>query len=346
MPGGGFRHDAGVKSSPTPNAPRVHAHIALLSLAVAVVLLAIKFWAFAVTGSQAIFSDALESIVNVLAAALAFAVLRYADRTADRDHPFGHGKLEYFSAAFEGGLIAFAAIVIVWQATLKLLRGADVQELDFGLLLTVVAGLGNGALGLFLVRYGRTHRSAAIEADGHHVMSDFWTSVGVVVGLLGVRFTGQAWLDPITAAVMALWLLVTGWRLVRRAAGGLLDEEDPKLLAALVDVLRPRVKNGVIRVHNLRAIRSGRFHHISAHLIVPEFWSVERAHDKAHELAADVLREVGGEGAIDFHTEPCERDYCRTCDVEQCSVRREPFSGLHPLTVDEAVLTDDDVHTR
>lgn len=317
-----------------------------MSLVVAVVLLAVKFWAYAATGSQAVFSDALESIVNVVAAIAAFAVLRYADQPADRDHPFGHGKAEFISAAFEGGLIVFAAIVIVWQAGLKLWHGAEVQRLDFGLLLTIAAGIGNGALGAWLVHYGRTHRSAAIEADGHHVLSDFWTSVGVAVGLLAVRVTGLPWLDPVAAALMAIWLLVTGVRLVRRAAGGLLDAEDPDLLRQLVAVLGPRVRNGVIRIHHLRAIRAGRFHHVSAHLVVPEFWSVERAHDTADQLAASVLREIPGEGDIDFHTDPCERAYCRMCDLESCSVRAHPFVGLSPLTVDEAVRPDPDVHVR
>lgn len=335
-----------MKHHPPAEPPRTHAWIALVSLAVAITLMAVKFWAYAVTGSQAVFSDALESIVNVVAAAFAYGVLTYAARPADRDHPFGHGKVEFFSAAFEGGLIVFAALVIVWQAALKLLHGGELQELDFGLVLTIGAGLGNGALGLWLVRYGRKHHSAAIEADGHHVLSDFWTSVGVVAGLLAVRLTGLVWLDPAAAVVMALWLLITGWRLVRRAAGGLLDEEDPRLLQQLVAVLGPRVQGGVIRVHHLRAIRAGRFHHISAHLVVPEFWSVERAHDTAEALAASVLREIPGEGDIDFHTDPCERAYCRLCDLETCSVRQQPFTGLQPLTVDEAVQPDPEVHVR
>lgn len=340
-------HDAPiVKIQEQVEAPRTHAWVGLVSLTTAVVLLAIKFWAYAVTGSQAVFSDALESIVNVVAAAAAFGVLTYADRPADRDHPFGHGKAEFISAAFEGGLIVFAALVILWQAIVKLVHGGELQQLDLGLVLVIVAGLGNGALGFWLVRYGRKHHSAAIEADGHHVLSDFWTSVGVAIGLVLVRVTGLPWIDPVAAALMALWLLVTGFRLVRRSAGGLLDEEDPALLQKLVEVLGPRVRNGVIRVHHLRAIRAGRFHHISAHLVVPEFWSVERAHDTADALAASVLREIAGEGDIDFHTDPCQRAYCGMCDLETCSVRQQPFVGLQPLTVDEAVQPDPEVHPR
>jgi cation diffusion facilitator family transporter len=328
----------------TPAPARSHLGIAVLSLVVAVLLLGVKFWAYAITGSQAIFSDALESIVNVIAAAFALGVLAYAGRPADRDHPFGHGKVEFFSAAFEGGLIFCAALVILWQAGEALWRGAEPQRLDFGLLLTIGAGLGNGALGWFLIRYGRTHHSAAIEADGHHVLSDFYTSLGVVVGLLAVRLTGLAWLDPLAAAAMGLLLLITGWNLVRRAIGGLLDAEDPELLKQLVAMLQPLVRDGVIRVHHLRAIRAGSFRHVSAHLVVPEFWTVERAHDTAEALAAKLVRQLPGHADVDFHTDPCERTYCQTCDLEACSVRRQPFVRLEPLTVDEAVAPDPQVH--
>jgi len=327
-----------------PEPPKVHTGIALLSLVVAVALLLVKFLAYERTGSQAIFSDALESIVNVVAALIALTVLRYAGKPADRDHPFGHGKLEFFSAAFEGGLIFCAALVILWQSVLAFLEGSMPRELDLGVALTFGAGLANGALGLYLVRYGKTHDSAAVTADGYHVLSDFWTSVGVVVGLIVVKLTGIAWLDPAIAAVMMVWLLLTGFRIVRRAIGGLLDAEDPELLARVVDVLSQRVGNGVIRFHHLRAIRSGSFRHIGAHMVVPEFWSVERAHTLAEELSAEVLAKLPGQGDIDFHTDPCERVWCRMCDLEACSVRQQPFVQLEPLTVDEAVVPDHEVH--
>ena len=324
--------------------PRAHTRVAMLSLVIAVALLVVKFWAYWLTDSQAIFGDALESIVNVVAALVALGVLAYAGRPADRDHPFGHGKVEFFSAAFEGGLIFCAALVILWQAAEALVRGAMPQELDLGVLLTFCAGAVNGVLGWFLLRYGRRNGSAAIEADGHHVLSDFWTSVGVVAGLIVVRLTGIPWLDPAIACVMVLWLLHTGWRIVGRALGGLLDAKDSVLLQQLVGVLQQRVGDGIIRVHHLRAIRSGSFRHISAHLVVPEFWSVQRAHDVAEALADGVLRELPGDGDIDFHTDPCERAWCSMCDLESCSVRRQPFVRLEPLTVDEAVEPDGRAH--
>src|SRR6266540_2760818 len=254
------------------------------------------------TGSTAVLSDALESIVNVLAAVFALGGLIFAGRPADRNHPYGHGKIEFFSAAFEGGLIAFAAVVIIYEVVQSLIRGVEVRQLESGLVIVLGAGLVNLVLGWFLVRTGRKHVSLT--------------------------------------AVVALNLMWTGARLVRHAAGGLLDEEDTVLLSRLLEVLRGHVGQGVIRIHHLRAIRSGRFHHVDAHLVVPEFWSVDQAHELAEDLARQVIKEVGVEGELVFHTDPCHRAYCAMCDLDDCLVRREPFHARPPLTLEEAVQPD------
>jgi divalent metal cation (Fe/Co/Zn/Cd) transporter len=160
------------------------------------------------------------------------------------------------------------------------------------------------------------------------------------VGLLLVRVTGLWWLDPLVAAVVAVNLMWTGFRLVRHAAGGLLDEEDTLLLNRLLGVLGGHVGQGIIRVHHLRAIRAGRFHHVDAHLVVPEFWSVDRAHEVAEDLAERVIRKLGVDGELIFHTDPCHRAYCPMCDLDDCPVRREPFKARPPLTLEEAVQPD------
>jgi cation diffusion facilitator family transporter len=319
---------------------RVRLRAGLISLVVAVVLLAAKYSAYRLTGSTAILSDALESIVNVVAAVFALGGLVFAGRPADRNHPYGHGKIEFFSAAFEGGLIAFAAVLIMYEVAQSLMRGVEVQQLEAGLGIVFAAGVVNLLLGLFLVRTGRRHSSLTLVADGQHVLSDFWTSLGIVAGLILVRVTGLPWVDPVVAALVALNLMWTGVRLVRRAAGGLLDEEDTALLGRLLGVLQPHVGQGVIRIHHLRAIRAGRFHHVDAHLVVPEFWSVERAHELAETLAARVIKELGVEGELAFHTDPCHRIYCAMCDLDDCPVRREPFRARPSLTLEEAVQPD------
>jgi cation diffusion facilitator family transporter len=276
----------------------------------------------------------------VVAAVFVLGGIIFAGRPADRNHPYGHGKIEFFSAAFEGGLIAFAAVLIVYEVILSLLRGPDVRALDVGVTIVLGAGLVNLLLGWYLVRTGRRYDSLTLAADGRHVLADFYTSAGIVIGLLLVRFTGIAWLDPVVAAVVALNLLWTGFRLVRQAAGGLLDEEDTALLDRLLEVLQPHLRQGIIRVHHLRAIRAGRFHHVDAHLVVPEFWSVERSHELAEDLAERLIKEVGVEGEMTLHTDPCHRVYCRMCDLDDCPVRREAFAGRPPITLEEAVQPD------
>jgi cation diffusion facilitator family transporter len=307
---------------------------------VATLMLAAKYQAYRMTGSTAVLSDALESIVNVLAAVFALGGLLFAGRPADRNHPYGHGKIEFFSAAFEGGLIAFASILIVYEAVRSLVAGSDVHQIGLGLLIVLGSALVNLALGLYLVRTGRRYVSLTLIADGQHVLADVWTSAGIIVGLGLVRLTGRAWLDPVVALLVALWLMATGFRLVRHAAGGLLDEEDPLLLKRVLDALQKYVGGGVIRVHHLRAIRSGRFQHVEAHLVVPEFWSVEHAHDLSEDVAARVMRDLGAEGEMVFHTDPCHRIYCAVCDLEDCPIRREPFLKQTPLTLEEAVQPD------
>jgi cation diffusion facilitator family transporter len=287
-----------------------------------------------------VLSDALESIVNVVAAVFALGGLVFAGRPADRNHPYGHGKIEFFSAAFEGGLIAFASVLVVYGALRSLIRGPEVRQIGVGILIVLASALVNLVLGVYLLRTGRRHRSLTLAADGQHVLADVWTSGGIVLGLGLVNLTGWAWLDPVVALLVALWLMWTGFGLVRHAAGGLLDEEDPALLRRVLAALQRYLGNGIIRVHHLRAIRSGRFQHVEAHLVVPEFWSVERAHDLSEEVAARVMRDMGAEGEMVFHTDPCHRLYCAVCDLRDCPVRREPYRETTVMTLEEAVRPD------
>ncbi|HWP65790.1 MAG TPA: cation diffusion facilitator family transporter [Candidatus Limnocylindria bacterium] len=318
----------------------VRLRAALASLGVGIVLLGGKYVGYVYTGSAAVLSDALESIINVVAAIFLLATVVFAGRPRDRDHPYGHGKIEYFSAVFEGGLISFAALLIAWYAVMDLLRGPAVRQVELGMLITLVCGLGNAALGWYLIRTGRREQSIGLVADGHHVLSDFWTSAGVVVGLLLVRVTGFVWLDPLTAIVVAVNLAVTGGRLVRNAAGGLLDEEDTRLLSELVRAFESRRDPGLIRIHSLRAIRAGRFTHVDAHLIVPEYWTVEQAHRMVDAFEQRVLDSCSVEGEIAFHTDPCARALCRLCEMPDCPVRQAPLETRPPLTIDEARLSD------
>lgn len=313
---------------------------AVISLVAGLLILAAKFYAYMRTDSTAVFSDALESIVNVVAASFAIWAVVFASKPADRNHPYGHGKIEFVSAGFEGGLISFAALLLIYHSIMALFHGPQLRELDFGLAVVVVAGLCNAVLGAYLIRVGRRTRSETLIADGRHVLSDFWTSAGVAVGLVLVLMTGLQWLDPVVGILVAARLLVTGAQLVRSSFAGLLDEEDPEVVERLVAALDAEIATGIIRVHSVRAIRLGRFHHIDAHVVVPEFWTAIQAHDAADDFEDRVMRRFGEEGEIEIHTDPCWKHYCAACDVEPCPVRRAPFAERPPLTVEEAVHPD------
>ena len=259
---------------------------------------------------------------------------------ADRNHPYGHGKVEFFSAAFEGGMIAFAAVLIIKEAAEALMFGHQVRQISFGLLITVGAGFANAALGWYLVRTGRKYHSLTLVADGTHVLADFWTSVATAVGLGLVMFTGLTWLDPVVAAMVGLNLVWTGLGLVRHAAGGLLDEEDTDLLQRVVTAINANLVPGVIRVHFLRAIRSGRFTHVDAHLVVPEFWTVEEAHDFGNAFERRIVHNLGLDGEIAFHIDPCHRQFCAGCEVDPCPIRIAPFVSRSWITIEEAVQSE------
>jgi len=299
-----------------------------------------KVTAFVLTGSAAIFSDAMESIVNIVAAGFLVWSLRIASRPADADHPYGHGKVEFFTAGLEGVLILVASALIGIQAVRSLVARSVPQELDTGVALLGLAAIVNAALGWYLLRAGRRTKSLALEADGRHVLADVWTSAGVIGGLVLVRATGWTLLDPLMALAVAAWILREGVTLTARSVAGLMDAADDTLLAELVDVLERDRPQAWIDVHSLRAWRSGAHLHADLHLVVPRFWNVEqlhREHDEVERRVASV-----GEGDAIAHFDPCTDVYCWGCAMTNCEIRAAAFDARVPLTVEQATRADPD----
>ena len=256
-----------------------------VSAGAAVLVLGTKVLAYVLTGSSAIFSDAMESVVNVAAAALLVWSLVVAARPADQDHPYGHGKVEFFTAGLEGSLILAAAVMIAIQAVRQLFTGEAPQQLPLGIAFLVGASVLNGALGVYLVRVGRRTESLALQADGRHVLADVWTSAGVITGLGVVAFTGIAVLDPLIALAVAAWVTREGATLVREAVRGLMDEADLELLDELATALEEERRPEWIDVHGMRAWRSGAEVHADFHLVVPRYFDAERLH-AVHETSS------------------------------------------------------------
>ncbi len=297
-----------------PRIPAPEAVAGLASVLVGVLLLFIKFFAYFLTGSAAIFSDAMESIVNVLASVFAVYALFYAHRPADEEHPYGHGKVEFLSAGFEGGMIFVAALVIAFRAVEALIKPADILKIEWGLVLMLVAMVVNGALGLYLVRSGHKHNSLTLEADGKHLITDAVTSAATFIALLLVWLTKLPILDPIAALLIAVYISLTAYQLMRRSAAGLLDEqdkEDEKLLRQILDShLAPAGKlPHICSYHKLRHRHSGRYHWVDFHMVVPPTLTVDQGHEMASAIEFEIEQAIVV-GNATAHIEPCKGECC------------------------------------
>lgn len=302
------------------------------SVLVSLFVLTFKTIAYLQTHSQAIFSDALESIVNVVASIVALWSVHESSIPADDQHPYGHGKLEYFSAAFEGGLICFAAIMIMGKSIYAMISHQPLENFASGFFFSILASFLNLFLGIYLKFIGKKYYSAALNSSGTHVLSDLWTTAGSLLGLGLVWVTDILWIDAVAAILMAFYLLYAGYKVVRFAFGGLLDEYDEESLQCLANSLEKNRIPGIIDIHQTRMIRAGRFHHIDAHLVIPEFWDISEAHSKTNAFEDDVVTDYPLEGEIAFHLDPCLKSYCSQCDLETCPIRLQKFVGRDSFT--------------
>jgi cation diffusion facilitator family transporter len=302
-------------------AARAERRAAIISLVVSILLIAIKFTAYFKTNSAAIFSDALESIVNVIAAAFALYSVILAHMPADREHPYGHGKIEFLSAGFEGGMIALAALFIAASAAEKLVHGSKISNPDVGLALIAIAMLVNGGMGMYLIRHGREHNSLTLEADGKHLFGDAITSVGVLIALVLVRWTGWAWIDPVAAIIVAIYITLMAAGLLRRSAAGLMDEQDRGDDAKIRDILNSHIgPDGkpphICSFHKLRHRHSGRYHWVDFHIMVPADWNIAEGHRVASAIEYEIELAIG-EGNATAHVEPCLTPECAACAQNQ-----------------------------
>ena len=293
------------KRRPTTQETRRLERLIGLSIAAAVATIALKTLAWALTGSVGLLSDAAESVVNLVAAVFGLIVVRWAARPPDEEHAYGHEKADYLSAGVEGALIFVAAVTIGVAAVGRFLHPAELESVGVGLSVSVVASLINLAVARVLLRVGKEQRSLVLEADGRHLMTDVWTSVGVVVGVAAVAITGVERLDPVIALAVAANIVATAVSLVRRFVGGLMDRALSEDERAEVDRVLRGFTNSEVRFHALRTRRAGRRAFVSVHVLVPGAWTVQRGHDLAERVEAG-LREALQHATVFTHLEPVE----------------------------------------
>ncbi len=307
-------------------------------LAVGFLLLGVKIYAYFSTHSIAILSDTLESGVHLLAGALTIFSVWYARQPRDASHPYGHGKVEFLSAAFEGLLMAITAIGIFYQAVMHLSEGKMPEQLSLGLALTLGAGMVNGAIGVVYKRMGKRQLSVAFTAEGEHLLSDFYTSVGVTLGLGLVLLTGLPWFDPAIGLVMGGIVGYQSFSVLRKAIAGLMDAADVTILERVVATLDEKRRTDWIDVHHFRLVHYGGQYHVDAHLTLPHYWDLKRVHDEVDAMEELISSTFEHEVEFSVHADPCVPDSCALCRVADCAVRTTDFQRTIPWTVHNVLV--------
>ncbi len=292
---------------------------------ISIVLLAVKFLAWYFTHSVAILTDALESIVNVVAGFIGLYSLYVSAKPKDKDHPYGHGKAEFLSAAIEGTLIGVAGTIILYEAIQHLLHPIVLKEIDTGIWLVGATAVVNFITGYYCVRTGRKNSSLALEASGKHLQSDTYSTLGIIAGLVLLFVTGYKWIDSAVAIVFGGYIVFTGYQIIRQSIAGIMDKADEKLLGKMVDLLNRTRRENWVDLHNLRVIKYGSVLHLDCHLTVPWYLNVNEAHEEIEALAKTVKTEFGETLEMFVHSDGCMPFQCPICDKKNCPVRQHTF---------------------
>jgi cation diffusion facilitator family transporter len=305
---------------------------------IAIVLFLVKMVAWYLTNSVAILTDAMESIVNVIAALIGVYSLYVSAKPKDEDHPYGHGKVEFLSAAVEGTLIMVAGILVIYKATISILiHPHPIQKLDYGIILVAATALINFVAGTICLSIGRKNNSLALIASGKHLRTDTWSTLGISDGLILLYFLKYAWLDSAVAIVFACFIIYTGYKIIRTSIAGIMDEADIELLKKLVTLLNANRKENWIDLHNLRIIKYGGTLHMDCHLTVPWYLNVREAHDEIEALATLVKNEFGEAVELFVHSDDCREFSCRICYKKDCLVRLHDFENRVEWTIDNII---------
>lgn len=303
------------------NSIRIQWYIAVLS----VILFLAKIWAYYITHSVAILTDALESTVNVIAGFIGLYSIILAARPRDTNHPYGHGKAQFLSSAVEGALIFIAGLFIIYEAIAQYIEARPLHKLDTGIWLVVATGALNFLFGTYAIKNGKKNRSIIVESAGRHLLSDGYSTLGIAIGLWVVYFTGILWLDSVVALIFAIIIIVTGYRVLRRSIAGIMDEADEGLLKEVVQLLQEKRKPDWIDLHNLRVIQYGEVLHIDMHMTQPWYYRVRDAEKEIHLLEDMVRAHFGNKVELFIHIDACMPYSCKLCALSECPVRQETF---------------------
>ncbi len=299
-----------------------------LVLIVGIFLMGFKFLAYYLTNSQGILTDALESIINVLSGILALYGLYYAAKPKDKDHPYGHGKIEFMTSGVEGGMVLFTGVIMTFEGISGFFAPHSLANIDYGLYLTLFSGIINYGLARFLIRKGNKLHSSTLIADGKHLLTDTWSSVGLVLGLALIYFTGWNWIDLAITILLGLIITYTGFQLIRESVFNLMDKADLEKLGQLVALLQENRKENWIDIHNMRVVKYGSVAHVDCHMTLPWYYSLEEAHHEVDALSKLALEKLSFEIEFFIHADPCLPSSCTICQLQSCKVRKHEFRKI------------------
>jgi cation diffusion facilitator family transporter len=297
--------------------------IILTSLIISILLMLMKFGAYFITQSNAILTDAAESIVNVVASAFAFYSIYLSSLPRDQNHPYGHGKVEFFSAFVEGVLIMMAGIIIIFKSFYNLFYPQEISDILKGSYIIGFTGIINGALGYFLIHKSKSLNSLTLQADGKHLITDMVSSFGLVIGLVLIFLTQITWLDTVISILIAFYIIYNGYRLTRKSVGGLMDESDVNIVKEIISYLNKNRKDEWIDIHNLRIQRYGAETHIDCHVTLPYYFDLNQVHFQVSEIDRVITENVNSETEFFIHADPCVPKCCHYCAMQNCKVRAE-----------------------
>ncbi|MEO6232122.1 MAG: cation diffusion facilitator family transporter [Ferruginibacter sp.] len=306
---------------------------------IGIVLFVMKVIAWYLTGSVAILTDALESTVNVFAGLIGVYSLYISSKPKDKNHPYGHGKAEFISAAVEGSLVLIAGLIIIYEAINNLIHPHTIQKLDDGIWLVAITGIINYAAGFVCIKTGKKNNSLALVASGKHLQTDTYSTIGIVVGLLLLLYFKLWWIDSAVAIVFAFIIMFTGYRIIKSSVAGIMDEADVDLLKKIVEMLNENRRDNWIDLHNVRIIKYGGMLHLDCHLTVPWYMNVREAHAEKDALSKLVKEAYGESIELFVHNDPCLDFSCHICSKRDCAVRQHPQKKRIEWTI-ENISTD------
>ncbi|EJL73261.1 cation diffusion facilitator family transporter [Chryseobacterium populi] len=299
-----------------------------------------KIIAWKLTNSDAVFSDAMESIVNVISAFMGLYSLHLAAKPKDEDHPYGHGKVEFVTSGIEGALIAIAGIMIIYEGVNSLIVGKTLNKLDWGIAIIAATAIINYLLGYISIKKGQANNSLVLISSGKHLQSDTITTLGVVISLVVVYFTKIYWLDSLVALVFGAYIIFIGYKIVRKSLSGIMDEQDPELLNQIVKILENNRHTEWIDVHNMKIQQFGSALHIDAHITLPWYYSLRDAHNEMEKVIILLAENITRKIEFNFHMDDCKPISCPVCQIKECPVREKDFVKRVTWTPDNITGVD------